>query len=52
MSQGIGCYCEECHYNNEKKCRADSISVRSSGDKIVNASEGTYCHTFKHKQQL
>ena len=52
MGQGIGCLCEECHYNKEKKCHADSILVTSSGDRMVNTSKGTQCDTFKHKQGL
>ena len=49
MGIGIGCKCEECHYNKDYKCEAATIMVRSVGDMKVESSEGTCCHTFKHK---
>lgn len=41
------CMCEECYYNQNFACNADAIEVRSSGDKMVETSAGTSCHTFK-----
>jgi len=49
MSLGITCKCEECHYNKNYKCDAETIIVRSMGDMKCESSEGTCCHTFKHK---
>ena len=43
----IACHVEECHFNKSKKCHADSIQVRSSGDLSVKTSDGTACETFK-----
>lgn len=43
------CKCEECHYNRNFECHADSIEVKSVGDKKVSSSEGTCCNTFKPK---
>lgn len=44
---GIKCMCEECTFNDNKRCKAKSIEVRSSGDKKVLTSDGTCCDTFK-----
>jgi hypothetical protein len=43
------CQCEECHYNEAKRCRADAIEVNSSGDMKVETADGTRCDTFKKK---
>lgn len=43
------CKCEECTYNQDFSCHADSIEVMSIGDKKVGTSEGTCCNTFKLK---
>ncbi|MCL6559490.1 MAG: DUF1540 domain-containing protein [Firmicutes bacterium] len=51
MSKVMRCMCEECHYNRNFECHADSIEVRSSGDKKVESSGGTCCHTFRPKGQ-
>lgn len=42
----IKCEVEECKFNNNKKCGAGGIEVRSSGDMTVNTSDGTACETF------
>lgn len=43
----IKCMCEECTYNEEKKCGADSIEVKSNGDRKVESSTQTRCSTFE-----
>jgi len=43
------CKCEECQFNVDFECHADSIEVMSVGDKRVQSSEGTCCNTFKPK---
>lgn len=47
MTKEIKCVVEECHYNQDKMCNADSIEVRSSGDLKVETTDGTACSTFK-----
>lgn len=47
MPKEIKCVVEECAYNQNKLCHADSIEVRSSGDMSVATSDGTACETFK-----
>lgn len=47
MPKEIKCVVEECHYNQEKMCHADSIEVASSGDMKVETTDGTACNTFK-----
>jgi hypothetical protein len=42
----IKCKVEECRYNKKQKCHADGIEVCSSGDMVVNTSDGTACETF------
>jgi hypothetical protein len=42
----IKCMVEECVYNKNRKCHADGIEVRSSGDMVVESSDGTACETF------
>ncbi|GAF25633.1 hypothetical protein MTY_0969 [Moorella thermoacetica Y72] len=48
---GIKCGVEECHYWDNMACTADSIEVRSSGDRKVTTSDGTACHTFRPKMK-
>ncbi|WP_371381445.1 DUF1540 domain-containing protein [Sporomusa aerivorans] len=50
MSKVTKCMCEECHHNNNFKCTADGIEVKSSGDLRVQTSDGTACNTFKMRQ--
>jgi hypothetical protein len=50
MSKVTKCHCEECHHNDNFKCTADSIEVRSSGDRQVLSADGTACDTFKTRQ--
>ncbi|HHW07119.1 MAG TPA: DUF1540 domain-containing protein [Clostridia bacterium] len=45
----IKCQVEECYYNANQYCLADAIEVRSSGDNLVNSSDGTACETFRPK---
>ncbi len=49
MSKVTKCMCEECHYNDNFKCRADGIEVRSSsqGNKVFTTDE-TCCGTFRN----
>lgn len=37
MSKVMKCMCEECHYNQDFRCNADEIEVRSSaeGNKVI-----------------
>lgn len=49
MSKVAKCMCEECHYNRNYECFADSIEVRSSGDRRVTSSDGTFCETFQSR---
>lgn len=49
MSSVMKCMCEECNHNKNSECTADSIEIRSSGDKKVESSDGTCCNTFKSK---
>ncbi|WP_371380887.1 DUF1540 domain-containing protein [Sporomusa aerivorans] len=51
MSKVTKCMCEECHHNNNFKCTADGIEVRSSGDVRVQTADGTACNTFKTQQR-
>lgn len=46
MPKEIKCVVEECTYNQGQMCHADSIEVRSSGDKKVETTDGTACNTF------
>lgn len=50
MPKEIKCIVEECQYNENKLCHADAIEVRSSGDKIVETTDGTACGTFKPQE--
>lgn len=51
MSKVSKCNIEECTYNQNEQCFADSIQVRSSTqDLSVTMSENTCCETFKPKQ--
>lgn len=45
----IKCSVEECTYQNNNECYADAIEVRSSGDMVVETSDGTACETFTPK---
>ncbi|HHU31394.1 MAG: DUF1540 domain-containing protein [Zhaonellaceae bacterium] len=45
----IKCSVEECTYQNNNECYADAIEVRSSGDMVVETSDGTACETFAPK---
>ncbi|MGI6066105.1 MAG: DUF1540 domain-containing protein [Bacillota bacterium] len=42
----IKCLVEECKFNKNRKCQAESIEVRSNGSMSVDNSEGTACDTF------
>jgi hypothetical protein len=55
MSLGIKCMVEECAYNKDHVCTADSIEVASSMSNLesaVTSSENTACMTFKPKQKV
>ncbi len=45
----IKCLCEECRYNEDHKCSANNIEVKSSGDNKVCSADGTCCNTFESK---
>ncbi|WP_088554809.1 DUF1540 domain-containing protein [Calderihabitans maritimus] len=47
---GIQCSVEECAHNQNMKCHADTIQVRSVGDRTVDSSEGTCCESFKPRR--
>lgn len=50
MNNRIKCQVEECIYNGDGLCGAESIEVKSSGKSMrVGTSEGTRCSTFKYK---
>lgn len=49
MQNRIQCKVEECQFNAGFKCVADAIEVRSSGNNVVNSSDGTACETFRPK---
>ena len=42
----IVCMVEECAYNQQRSCKADSIEVRSSGSRRVENADHTACSTF------
>ncbi|MCG0277039.1 MAG: DUF1540 domain-containing protein [Thermanaeromonas sp.] len=46
----IKCGVEECQYWDNMICTADSIEVRSSGDRRVRTSEDTACHSFRPRK--
>jgi len=46
----IKCVVEECKYNQNQKCHAAAIEVRSSGDMSVETSDGTACETFERAE--
>jgi len=50
MSKVGTCKVEECHYNKNFRCHADSIEVLSSGTKRVSTTDHTACNTFKPKE--
>ncbi|MBO8170143.1 MAG: DUF1540 domain-containing protein [Thermoanaerobacteraceae bacterium] len=50
MSLGIKCMVEECTYNKNNVCDAETIEVASSMGREVNDSDGTACKTFKARQ--
>ncbi|UOF89892.1 DUF1540 domain-containing protein [Fodinisporobacter ferrooxydans] len=49
MPQGVRCTVEECSYNDNKNCIANSIEVRSNGNDIVGTKKGTLCATFEYR---
>ena len=50
VNNRIKCQVEECIYNGDGLCGAESIEVKSSGKSMrVGTSEGTRCSTFKYK---
>jgi hypothetical protein len=49
MSRVAKCMCEECQYNKNYQCYADSIEIRSNNDTRVISAEGTCCETFQSK---
>ena len=50
MGLNIKCMVEECNYNKNKLCNAETIEVFSSMGRRVNSSDGTACKTFQPKQ--
>ena len=49
-NQNIKCKVEECVYNSQGLCNADSIQVMSSGESmVVGTTDGTRCSTFEYK---
>jgi hypothetical protein len=49
MPKGVTCLVEECVFNDEHRCFADEIEVRSNGNDIVGTSKGTMCRTFRYR---
>lgn len=46
----IKCKVEECVYNTNGLCQADSIEVMSSGESMkVGTTDGTRCSTFRYQ---
>ena len=46
----VKCSVENCHYNKQHLCFADSLEVNASHGKNAQNSEGTCCTTFiEHK---
>lgn len=43
----IHCSVEECVHNNNMRCTADTIRVRSRSNAGAFSSEDTHCETFK-----
>ena len=43
----VKCSVENCQYNEEKMCQAETIEVDAMGDQIAESSLGTSCSTFK-----
>lgn len=49
MPRGVKCLVEECVFNEDHDCAADSIEVKSNGNDIVGTSKGTMCATFRFR---
>lgn len=49
MPHGVRCTVEECKYNENKDCTANSIEVRANGNDIVGTKKGTLCATFEYR---
>ncbi|MCL6548978.1 MAG: DUF1540 domain-containing protein [Alicyclobacillus sp.] len=49
MPAGIRCMVEECVFNDDHACTAESIEVRSNGNDIVGTNKGTMCATFRYR---
>jgi hypothetical protein len=49
MPKGVRCLVEECVFNDEHNCAAESIEVESNGNDIVGTSKGTMCGTFRFR---
>ncbi|MGI6361378.1 MAG: DUF1540 domain-containing protein [Bacillota bacterium] len=43
----IKCKVEECAYNSDSDCQAQSIEVASSGTNAVDCADHTACITFR-----
>lgn len=50
MPNGVKCVVEECIYNDNHDCTADSIQVMSNGNEIVGTTKGTRCATFEFEK--
>ena len=45
----VRCSVNNCHYNDNQMCCADSLDVNTMGDGIAETCDGTCCSTFKKK---
>jgi hypothetical protein len=50
MPNGVRCGVEECIYNSDFACTAESIEVMSNGNDIVGTTKGTRCATFEFEK--
>jgi Domain of Unknown Function (DUF1540). len=48
-SENIKCTVENCHYNDNNLCQAESIEVNAMGNGKAETCDGTSCSTFKNQ---
>jgi hypothetical protein len=46
----VKCSVENCTYNKEYICYANSLEVNAMGDQYAKTSDGTCCTTFVNKE--
>jgi len=46
----VKCGVENCHYNNNRTCHANSLEVNALGDGHARTSDGTCCTTFVERK--